>query len=484
MNSNTPASRAWQHRASELGDRLPTGFQIGTATSAFQIEGGARDGGRGESSWDAFTRAPGRILDGQNASIGADHVTNLTEDVTLLSELGADIYRFSFAWPRLQPDGRGSLNRSGLAFYDRLLDQLLGSGISPMATLYHWDTPLALRGGWLNRDTAMRFGDYAHQMGEVFGDRIERWVTIADPATVMFNGYAIGVHAPGETLLLDALPAGHHQLLAHGLAVQGLRAADVSGRIGLANAHSPVQSATDREADRDAAALYDLLHNRLFADPVLLGRYPDPAGVFENELRFLHEIEPDDLRTIHQPLDFYGVDYFQPARVAAGGARPVSVPGERPAEERPMVNRLPFHVEAFREHPVTGFGWPNAPEYLPVLLAELHERYQKALPPVYLTAGGASYPDRTDAHGAVTDLARIDYLAEHLVAAVDAVAPGGPAEGVDLRGYLVWSLLDGFEWAAGYTQRFGLVYVDFTDPSRPRTPKLSYRWLQRVLNSR
>jgi len=484
MSSNTPASRAWQHRASELGDRLPTGFQIGTATSAFQIEGAARDGGRGESGWDAFTRAPGRILDGQNASISADHVTNLTEDVTLLGELGADIYRFSFAWPRLQPDGRGSLNRSGLAFYDRLLDQLLGSGVSPMATLSHWDIPLALRGGWLNRDTAMRFGDYAHQMGEVFGDRIPRWVTIADPATVMFNGYAIGVHAPGETLLLDALPAGHHQLLAHGLAVQGLRAADVSGAIGLANVHSPVQSATDREGDRDAAALYDLLHNRLFADPVLLGRYPDPAGVFENELRYLHEIEPDDLRTIHQPLDFYGVDYFQPTRVGAGGARQVAVPGERPEEERPMVSRLPFHLEAFREHPVTGFGWPNAPEYLPVLLTELRDRYREALPPVYLTAGGASYPDRTDVRGAVTDLARIDYLAEHLVAAVDAVAPGGPAEGVDLRGYLVWSLLDGFEWAAGYTQRFGLVYVDFTDPSRPRTPKLSYRWLQSVLSSR
>jgi len=487
MSSNTPASRAWQHRAPELGDRLPTGFQIGTATSAFQIEGAARDGGRGESSWDEFTRVPGRILDGQNASVGTDHVGKLTEDVTLLRELGVDLYRFSFAWPRLQPDGRGALNRTGLAFYDRLLDELLGNGISPMATLYHWDTPAALRGGWLNRDTALRFGDYAHQMGEVFGDRIDSWVTITDPATVMFNGYAIGVHAPGQALLFDALPAGHHQLLAHGLAVQGLRAADVRGRIGLANVHSPVQAATDREPDRDAAALYDLLHNRLFADPVLLGRYPDPVGVFENELRYLHEIEPDDLRTIHQPLDFYGVDYFQPTRVAAGPARVVRAAGatdSRPTDDTPAIHRLPFHLEAFREHPVTGFGWPNAPEYLPLLLAELRDRYGDALPPVYLTAGGASYPDRTDVRGAVTDLARIDYLAEHLLAAVEAVAPGGPAEGVDLRGYLVWSLLDSFEWAAGYSQRFGLVYVDFTDPSRPRTPKLSYRWLQQVLASR
>ena len=173
MSSNTPASRAWQHRAGELGDRLPTGFQIGASSSAFQIEGGARDGGRGESTWDAFTRQKGRILDGQNASVSTDHVGKLSEDVTLLRELGADIYRFSFAWPRLQPDGRGSLNRAGVAFYDRLLDALLSNGISPMATLHHWDTPLALRGQWLNRDTAQRFGDYAHQMGEVFGDRID-----------------------------------------------------------------------------------------------------------------------------------------------------------------------------------------------------------------------------------------------------------------------------------------------------------------------
>ncbi|MET0956605.1 MAG: family 1 glycosylhydrolase [Cryobacterium sp.] len=479
MSSNTPASRAWQHRAGELGDRLPTGFRIGTATSAFQIEGGARDGGRGESTWDAFTRQKGRILDGQNASVSTDHVGKLSEDVTLLRELGADIYRFSFAWPRLQPDGRGSLNRAGVAFYDRLLDELLSNGISPMATLHHWDTPLALRGQWLNRDTAQRFGDYANQMGEVFGDRIDAWVTVNEPATVTFNGYALGIHAPGETLLFDALPAAHHQLLGHGLAVQALRAADVRGQIGLANVHSPVQPSTDREADRDAAALYDLLHNRLFADPVLLGRYPDPVGVFENELRFLHEIEPDDLRTIHQSLDFYGLNYYQPTRVAAGAGGPVSPDGSSPA-----MNRLPFHFEAFREHPVTGFGWPNAPEYLPVVLTELRDRYAEALPPVYITEGGASFPDRADRDGTVTDLARIDYLAEHLLAAVEAVAPGGPAEGVDLRGYIIWSLLDNFEWAAGYTQRFGLVYVDFTDPSRPRTPKRSFSWLQHVLSSR
>jgi beta-glucosidase len=483
MNSNTPASRAWQHRAGELGDRLPGAFSIGTATSAFQIEGGARDGGRGESVWDAFTRQSGRIRDGQNASVSADHLGNLAEDVTLLRELGADSYRFSFAWPRLQPDGRGALNRTGLAFYDRLLDELLANRISPMAVLHNWDTPADLRGSWLNRDTAMRFGDYANQMGEVFGDRIDAWVTVNDPATVTLNGYLTGEHAPGQTLLFDALPAAHHQLLAHGLAVQGLRAADVRGTIGLNLLHTPVQSASDREGDRDAAGLYDLLHNRLFADPVLLGRYPDPVGVFENELRFLHEIEPDDLRTIHQPLDFYGVTYLQPSRVAAHVPAPVTPRPGPGQEEQPARNRLPYALEAFREHPVTGDGVPNAPEYLPLLLSELRDRYGDALPPVYLT-GGASYPDRADVRGDVGDPARIDYLAEHLVAAVEAVAPGGAAEGVVLRGYLIWSLLDSFEWSAGYTRRFGLVHVDFADPARTRTPKQSYRWLQRVLSNR
>lgn len=484
MNSNTPASRAWQHRAGELGDRLPATLSIGTATSAFQIEGAARDGGRGESGWDAFTRQSGRILDGQNASVSTDHLAHLPADVTLLGELGVDSYRFSFAWPRLQPDGRGGLNRAGLAVYDRLLDALLQRRISPMATLYHWDTPLALAGGWRNRDTAMRFGDYAHQLGEVFGDRIDAWVTVDEPASVTLNGYMTGVHAPGDTLLFDALPTAHHQLLAHGVAVQGLRAADVRGQIGISNLHTPVQPGTDREDDRDAAALYDLLHNRLFADPVLRGEYPDPTGVFENELRYLHEIDPDDLRTIHQPLDFYGVAYAGPSRVSAHRAVPVAARPAGPAEDRPATDRLPFRLEAFREHPVTGNGRPNAPEYLPVLLAELRDRYADALPPVHLTALGAAYPDQADLRGAVSDPARIDYLAEHLVAAVEAVAPGGPAEGVDLRGVQVWSLLDSFEWAAGYTQRFGLVRVDFADPARPRIPKLSYAWLQHVLSAR
>ncbi|GAB3128020.1 glycoside hydrolase family 1 protein [Glaciibacter psychrotolerans] len=483
MTRNSPATREWPRRASELGNRIPSDFTLGTTTSAFQVEGGARDGGRGESVWDVFTTQPERILDGSNASVSADQMGRLGEDVTLLRELGGDAYRFSFAWPRLQPDGRGGLNRGGIGFYDRLLDELLAAGIRPMATLSHWDTPLALRGGWLNRDTASRFGDYAHEMGRVFGDRLDGWVTLNEPATVMLNGYMRGTHAPGARLLFDALPAGHHQLLAHGLAVQGLRAADVRGQIGIAQAHTPVQPASDREEDGLYAELYDLLHNRLFADAVLLGRYPAVAEPFERELRMLTESDPDDLATIHQPLDFYGLNYSQPSRVAAGPAQSAA-PGEPAATDGSAMPAatLPFHLESFREHPLTALGWPNAPEYLGVSLRELRDRYGDALPPVYLTEGGASFADRQDAHGVVDDTLRIDYLAEHLSAALDAVAPGGVAEGVALRGYFVRSLLDGFEWDAGYTQRFGLVWVDFADQSR--TPKSSYRWLQKVLAAR
>ncbi|TFB71450.1 glycosyl hydrolase family protein [Cryobacterium glaciale] len=472
------AARDWEHRAGELGDRLPTGFEVAVATSAFQIEGAARDGGRGDSVWDAFSQAPGRIRDGSNASVSADHVKNYADDTALLRDLGVDSYWFSFGWTRLQPDGRGALHRNGLAFYDRLLDALLADGIRSTATLSHWDTPAALRGGWLNRDTAGRFADYAHAVGEAFGDRIDAWITLAEPATVTTKGYALGTHAPGRTLLFDALPSAHHQLLAHGLAVQALRAADVRGRIGIVNSHTPVQSATDRDQDRSFAALYDLLRNRLFTDPVLLGHYPDPLEPFAVELRSMLEADPADLRTIHQPLDFYGLNYIEPARIAAGPTV------RKTPEGQPIpTTSWPFHLEPFREHPTTSAGAVNAPDYVAVALAELAERYPD-LPPVSLSLAGGAFSDQADARHAVHDPARIDYLAEHLVAALDATAPGASAAAVNLAGITFWSLLDAFEWDAGYTQPTGLVHVDFSNDRRTRTPKSSYRWLQHALANR
>jgi beta-glucosidase len=467
----------WRHRPAELAALLPAGFTMGVATSAFQIEGGAHEGGRGESTWDVFTHQKGRILDGSTADVATDHYHRYREDVALLRDLGVDSYRFSLSWPRIQPAGRGPGNRAGIAFYDRLLDELLAAGIRPMATLYHWDTPIELAGGWLNRDTAHRFAEYAFLAAESFGDRVDSWITINEPASVTLSGYAIGVHAPGETLMFDALPAAHHQLLGHGLAVGALRDAGVAGRVGITNVHSPVEPASDREEDTGYAALFDILHNRIFADPVLLGRYPEVPGPFEELLSVFSEHDPDDLRTISAPLDFYGLNYYFPSRVAAGAGDSASPDGIAQA-----MSGLPFHLAEWPEFARTGFGWPVASEYLGVTLRELRERYGEALPPVVITEGGASYPDTVSPDGTVDDRARIEYLGDHLAAAAAAVAVGGVAEGIDLRGYHAWSLLDNFEWAAGTSQRFGLVHVDFT--TQDRTPKASFEWLQRVLEAR
>jgi beta-glucosidase len=471
--------REW---AQELGARLPDGFVLGTATSAFQIEGATHEGGRGESVWDAFTTQPGRILDGSSADRAADHFHRMPEDVALLHDLGADSYRFSFSWPRLQPEGRGGLRSDGVDFYARLLDRLDEAGVTAMATMFHWDTPSALTGGWMSRDTALRFGDWAFELGERFGDRIQRWVTINEPATVTLNGYALGVHAPGATRLFNALPSAHHQLLGHGLAVQALRGAGVRGDIGIVNVHSPVVPETDTEADTTFAELFDLLHNRVFADPVLLGRYPDVPEGFAPLFSALAEVSPADLALISQPLDFYGLNYYMPTRIAAGSGGSRTPDGTSSA-----MGSLPFHLAGWPEYPHTGFGWPIAPEFLGTALDELGSRYGGALPPVFITENGASFPDARELDEAdgtphVHDGSRIDYLAGHLRAALDAVGGSGPASGIDLRGYYVWSLLDNFEWAAGYTQRFGLVHVDFEDFTR--TPKDSYHWFRLLGESR
>ncbi len=482
MSARRATDERWRDRPRELAEFLPSGFQVGVATAAFQIEGGTRDGGRGEADWDVFTHQPGRILDGSTADVATDHYHRWREDVALMRELGVDSYRFSLSWPRIQPGGRGGGNREGIAFYDRLIDDLLAAGIKPMATLFHWDTPVELSGGWMSRDTANRFADYSFLAAEAFGDRVSSWVTINEPATVTLNGYALGIHAPGHALLFDALPAAHHQLLGHGLAVGALRDAGVTGRIGITNVHSPVEPAGDGEEDALYAALFDVIHNRIFSDPVLLGRYPEVPEPFRDLLGVFDEVDADDLRTISAPIDFFGLNYYFPSRVAAGAGG-----GDSPDGEAEAMRSLPFHLAEWPEFDRTGFGWPIAPSYLGVALSELHDRYGDALPPVVITEGGASFAstpdeDARDGDVVVDDAARIEYLGDHLAAAVKAVSPGGIAAGVDLQGYHVWSLLDNFEWAAGYTQRFGIVHVDFA--SGKRTPKRSFGWLREVLRSR
>ncbi|WP_382304857.1 GH1 family beta-glucosidase [Herbiconiux sp. UC225_62] len=478
----TPSPEERREFARDLGSRLPAGFVLGVATSAFQIEGATHEGGRGESVWDAFTTQPGRILDGSTADRATDHYHRFDEDAALLHDLGVDSYRFSFAWPRLQPEGKGALRQAGVDFYERLLDRLDAAGVSTMATLFHWDTPNELAGGWFSRDTAYRFADFAFAMGERFGDRVGNWATINEPATVTLDGYALGVHAPGAARLFNALPAAHHQLLGHGLAVQALRGADVRGGVGIVNVHSPVVPDSGSDADAAFAELFDVLHNRVFADPVLLGRYPSAPEGFEPLFSALAEVDPADLLVISEKLDFYGLNYYAPTKIAAGSGGSATPDGASSA-----MALLPFHLAPWPEFPTTGFGWPVAPEFLGTALDELATRYGSALPPVYITENGASFPDAItldpeNGTPFVHDGARIDYLAAHLDAAVQAITGGGAASGIDLRGYYVWSLLDNFEWAAGYTQRFGLVHVDFEDFTR--TPKDSYQWLRLVAESR
>ncbi|SDH62407.1 beta-glucosidase [Lentzea fradiae] len=411
-----------------------SGFLWGVSTSAFQIEGAFDAGGRGPSVWDEFTP----VHDNDNASVACDHYHRWREDVALMTRLGVNAYRFSIAWPRIQPTGKGPANTEGLDFYDRLVDALVEAGIAPVVTLYHWDTPLALEeeGGWLGRDIADRFADYTALVADRLADRVEMWIPVNEPAMVTLQGYAIGEHAPGKTLLFDALPTAHHLNLAHGRAVEVLRGHGARA-VGTANNHTPAWPATP--GDVAAAESYSEIHNWLYADPLLSGRYPDAVAD-------LLPVQDGDLRVIHQPLDFYGVNYYNPTRLKA------------PSEGNP----LPFELVEIDEFPRTGFGWPVVPAGLTEVISSLRERHPD-LPPVYVTESGCSFPDE------VHDTDRVAYLDEHLKAARAAGAAG----------YFVWSLLDNFEWEAGYSQRFGLVHVDYE--TQVRTPRDSFHWYRKVI---
>ncbi|MFJ8631314.1 GH1 family beta-glucosidase [Streptomyces sp. NPDC093568] len=426
--------------------QFPAGFLWGVSTSAHQIEGAADE--RERSVWDAFTAEPGRVKDGSTADVACDHYHRYREDVALLADLGVDAYRFSVSWPRVN-------HPEGLDFYDRLVDELCAAGVRPVPTLFHWDLPVTL--DWLERDTAARFAEYVSVVAERLGDRVKKWITLNEPAEHTLLGHALGTHAPGRQLLFDALPVAHHQLLAHGLAVRALRAAGATD-IGIANSHGPTWPASEEPADLEAAGFYDVLLNRLFADPLLLGRYPEGIG----------ELMPGDaeadLKTISEPLDFYGVNYYAPTRVGAPQGTEIEFGGiSMPAE-------LPFSVREIEGVPTTDFGWPVVPEGLTELLTGFRERYGDRLPPVVVTENGCSYEG-------IDDQERIAYLDGHIRALHRAVEAG-----VDVRGYFVWSLLDNFEWAEGYARRFGLVHVDYE--SLKRTPKASYGWLRDVLRTR
>jgi beta-glucosidase len=429
-------------------------FLWGTATASYQIEGAVTEDGRGASIWDTFAHEPGRVRDGHTGDVACDHYHRLSEDVMLMDTLGVNSYRFSISWPRIQPEGRGKVNKAGLDFYDRLVDELCAKGIVPAATVFHWDLPQALEdeGGWLNRDTPRHLADYAGIVAGRLADRVPMWITLNEPFIHMVFGYALGTHAPGRAMFLDALPTAHHQLLGHGLAAQALRAGGAE-RVLITNNCTPVWPASGSAEDLRAAEAYDILHNRLFNDPVLTGKYPDLSAYGVTSLDAVRE---GDLETIAQPLDGLGVNYYNPTRVRA----PEAASGE-----------LPFEDAGITGYPTTAFGWPVVPDGLRELLVGLKGRYGDALPPVYVTENGCSLADEPGGDGVVDDQARITYLDGHIEAVRAAVA-----EGVDVRGYYVWSLMDNFEWAEGYNQRFGLVHVDFA--TQKRTPKASYHWLK------
>jgi beta-glucosidase len=433
--------------------RFPAGFVFGAGTSSYQVEGGVREDGRGPSIWDTFSHTPGRVANDDTADVTADHYHRWADDVGIMADLGLRAYRFSIAWPRIQPDGRGPLNEPGVAWYDRLIDALLEHGVDPCPTLYHWDLPQGLgdHGGWLERTTTDRFAEYAATCFARFGDRVRTWFTVNEPWVAATLGYRIGLHAPGHRDLGAAVTASHHLLLGHGAAVEAFRASGRSGRIGIVLSLAPTEAATDSEDDRVAAVGSDGYTNRWFLDPVAHGRYPaDILELFERLTGPLGAIRPGDAERIGTPSDVLGVNYYTRRVVAAGTAD-----GGLPWTVRPASPTVPW----------TDTGWEITPWKLTELLVGL--RADVGLP-ILVTENGAVFLDAPRPDGRITDAGRIAFLRGHLAAVHRAIELGA-----DVRGYFHWSLLDNFEWAEGFRSRFGLVHVDY--PSGRRLVKDSGR---------
>lgn len=442
---------------------FPRDFVWGTATSAFQIEGAAQEGGRGTSIWDRFCRTPGKVLNGDTGDVACDHVHRMDEDVELLRKLGVSAYRFSVAWPRIFPTGLEERPlEAGLDLYDRLVDKLLAAGITPWVTLYHWDLPQPLEdaGGWPARGTVEHFVRYVDAVSRRLGDRVKHWNTINEPWVVAWLGYHHGVHAPGRQDPAACLAACHHLLLAHGLATQRLRANVPGATIGIVLNSSEVEPASPSAADADAARRSDGRLTRWFADPLYGRGYPEDVVRDFREEGVLPEgplpwLRAGDLEIIATPTDYLGINYYMRAVARS----------ERVAEDENLPRAIP---EPGPEQ-VTDFGWEIHPETLTRLLVRLERDYAPGA--LYVTENGAAYHTGPGEDGRVRDERRVAYLRSHVEACAEAVAQGAP-----LRGYFAWSLMDNFEWAEGYHQRFGLVWVDFE--TLERTPKDSYRWYQ------
>lgn len=449
-----------QAAATFAGERPPlrkplrADFLWGVSTSSYQIEGAAQADGRGPSIWDGFCREPGRIANGDTGDLACDHYHRYREDIALMRSIGVKAYRFSVAWPRVLPMGRGVANEAGLAFYDRLVDELLAAGIEPWLCLYHWDLPQALQelGGWTNRDIAGWFSDYAQLIGTRLGDRVKRFATFNEPAVFTLFGYSFGWHPPATNDLNSLFAAIHHVNLAHGAAVDILRARVVDASIGAIHNMQPSRPVHPTPADRKAAAVLDDIWNRAFPDPQIVSDYPASLrGGIDLHCR------NGDMERICRPLDWLGINHYSPIYAKAEGASPLGFAwADAPAD----VPRSPI-------------GWQIDPAAFRDVLLDAHDRY--ALP-IYVTENGAGATEKPDAAGEVHDTERIGYLAGYIDAMRDAVEAGA-----DVRGYFVWSLLDNFEWGAGYATRFGLVYVDY--PTQKRIAKASAHWYAAMIKA-
>ncbi len=459
----------------DSGVAFPDGFLLGTATASYQIEGAVAEDGRTPSIWDTFSHTPGRVVNGDTGDVADDHYHRWEADLDLMAELGVDAYRFSIAWPRVQPGGSGRINEAGLAFYSRLVDGLLARGIQPWATLYHWDLPQELEdaGGWTNRDTAARFAEYGARTVEALGDRVAGWITLNEPWCAAFLGYAAGVHAPGRTDPAAALAAAHHLNLAHGLAVPEIRRAASNDPIVATTLNLHVFR-PEGDTGPEAVRRLDAVGNRIFLDPIFHGRYPQDLLDDQRAVSDFSFVRPGDLELIHQPIDQLGINYYSTSRVRLwdGSAARQKADGHNPSAASPFPSS--DDIEWLPDPgPLTDMGWNIDPSGLQELLERSHREFGI---PLVVTENGAAYPDRVEG-GAVHDPKRIDYLHRHIAAARRAMD-----DGVDLRGYFVWSFLDNFEWAYGYAKRFGIVHVDYG--TQARTPKDSARWFAELVRTR
>lgn len=446
---------------------FPKGFLWGAATASYQIEGAWNEDGKGESIWDRFAHTPGKVQNGDTGDVACDHYHRYQEDVALMKDMGLKAYRFSTAWPRILPEGRGQVNPAGLDFYSRLTDELLEAGITPFVTLYHWDLPQALQdqGGWANRATAEAFVEYADAITRRLGDRVKNWMTLNEPAVAIWLGYAFGPHAPGLRDMAAAMPASHHMLLAHGLSVPVIRRNSPGAEVGAALNLGWSVPSSPSAADYNAARFQNGLWFRWWMDPISGRKYPadviDDAtrlGALQNsEMPF---IQPGDMETIAAPIDFLGLNYYSRHLV-------------RDEQAKDNLPQTVFPAPKDPDH-WTEMDWEIYPDGLFRVLAGVYYHYQPRK--LYVTENGASYSDAPGPDGAIHDERRTRYLQQHFEAAYRAIQ-----EGVPLAGYFVWSLLDNFEWAYGYSQRFGIVWTDFQ--TQQRIPKDSALWFKQVIQA-